>query len=81
MERDNHLTTNQLIAGDCVEVLARFPRNCIDLTVTSPPYDKLRNYEGYSFDAKGVASALFLVTKPGGVVFGSLATTSTGGGQ
>ena len=79
MERDNHLTMNQLIVGDCAEVLARFPRNCIDLTVTSPPYDKLRNYEGYSFDAKGVASALFLVTKPGGVVVWVVGDNINGG--
>ena len=41
---------NKIIQGDCKEIMARFPNNCIDLTVTSPPYDNLRTYEGYTFD-------------------------------
>jgi len=40
----------------------------IDLTITSPPYDNLRNYNGYSFDFKSIAKELFRVTKDGGVV-------------
>ena len=40
----------------------------IDLTVTSPPYDNLRTYNGYSFDFEAVAKELFRVTKQGGVV-------------
>ncbi len=68
MARDNQLLTNRFIAGDCLDVMAGFPKNCIDLTVTSPPYDKLRNYEGYDFDAQSVAQALLKVTRPGGVV-------------
>lgn len=42
--------------------------NFIDLTVTSPPYDDLRNYNGYSFDFESIAKALYRVTKAGGVV-------------
>lgn len=40
----------------------------IDLTVTSPPYDNLRTYNGYTFDFEGIARELYRVTKPGGVV-------------
>lgn len=40
----------------------------IDLTVTSPPYDKLRDYNGYDWDFERVASELYRVTKPGGIV-------------
>lgn len=40
----------------------------IDLTVTSPPYDKLRTYNGYCFDFENVAKELYRVTKDGGVV-------------
>ena len=46
----------------------RMPDGFIDLTVTSPPYDNLRTYNGYSFDFEAVAKELFRVTKPGGVV-------------
>ena len=42
--------------------------DCIDLTVTSPPYDEIRDYNGYSFDFESIAEQLFRVTKPGGVV-------------
>ncbi len=42
--------------------------NSIDLTVTSPPYDNLRTYNGYSFDFEKLAQGLYRVTKTGGVV-------------
>ena len=42
--------------------------NSIDLTVTSPPYDNLRDYKGYTFDFEGIAKELYRVTKQGGVV-------------
>ena len=32
------LKPNQIICGDSKEVMKTFPDNCIDLTVTSPPY-------------------------------------------
>jgi site-specific DNA-methyltransferase (adenine-specific) len=44
------------------------PDNYIDLTVTSPPYDNLRNYNGYSFDFENVAMGLFRIIKEGGVL-------------
>ena len=40
----------------------------VDLTVTSPPYDDLRDYNGYTFDFEAIAKQLFRVTKVGGVV-------------
>jgi len=42
--------------------------NAIDLTVTSPPYDDLRNYKGYVFPFEDIAKELYRITKPGGVV-------------
>jgi len=44
------------------------PDGNIDLTVTSPPYDNLRTYNGYTFDFEGIAQELYRVTKDGGVV-------------
>ncbi|MFJ7665349.1 DNA-methyltransferase [Lysinibacillus sp. NPDC097162] len=44
------------------------PAASIDLTVTSPPYDDLRTYNGYRFDFESVANELFRITKPGGIV-------------
>ena len=51
-----------------LDTMKRMPNNFIDLTVTSPPYDNLRDYNGYSFDFESVAKELFRVTKQGGVV-------------
>ena len=51
-----------------LETMAKMPDNFIDLTVTSPPYDNLRKYKGYSFDFENIAKELFRVTKQGGVV-------------
>ena len=53
---------------DCLETMRRMPDGFVDLTVTSPPYDNLRKYNGYCFDFENVAKELYRVTKPGGVV-------------
>ena len=58
-----------LYAGECSAVMAEaIPDASIDLTVTSPPYDNLREYNGYTFDFEAIAAQLWRVTKPGGVV-------------
>jgi DNA modification methylase len=59
---------NKVIKGDCLEVMKTLEDNSIDLTVTSPPYDNLRTYNGYTFDFEGIAKELYRVTKQGGVV-------------
>jgi len=46
--------------------LKNIPENFIDLTVTSPPYDNLRNYNN-EFDIKIITSELFRTTKNGGI--------------
>jgi site-specific DNA-methyltransferase (adenine-specific) len=62
------LPLDSIICGHNVNALRAFPDECIDLTVTSPPYDDLRQYNGYSFDFEAVARELYRITKPGGVV-------------
>jgi site-specific DNA-methyltransferase (adenine-specific) len=59
---------NKIICGDCIEVMKRFPDNCIDLVITSPPYDNLRDYQEYNFNFEGIAKELFRIIKNGGVV-------------
>ena len=53
---------------DCLEGMKLLDDNSIDLTVTSPPYDNLRKYNGYSFDFENTAKELFRITKEGGIV-------------
>ena len=62
------LPKNKIVHGNAIEIMARMPGCSIDLTVTSPPYDELRNYNGYRFDFEGMAQNLFRITKQGGVV-------------
>jgi site-specific DNA-methyltransferase (adenine-specific) len=59
---------NKIIEGDCIKVMRNFDDEIIDLTVTSPPYDNLRNYNGYNFPFEDIAKELFRITKQGGVV-------------
>jgi len=54
--------------GECAAMMSELPDECIDLTVTSPPYDNLRTYQGYTFDFESIARQLYRVTKRGGVV-------------
>lgn len=48
------MQTNKIYNIDCIEGMRLLPNNSIDLTVTSPPYDNLRTYNGnidqWSFD-------------------------------
>lgn len=53
---------------DCLEGLKLLDDNSVDLTVTSPPYDDLRTYNGYSFDFENIANELYRVTKEGGSI-------------
>lgn len=59
---------NKIFNEDCLQTMSRMPDNYIDLTVTSPPYDGLRDYNGYSFPFEDIAKELYRVTKQGGVV-------------
>lgn len=38
------MKNKQIICGDCLEVMKRFPSGSVDLVVTSPPYWGLRSY-------------------------------------
>ena len=59
---------NKIICGECVDVLKSIPDGSIDLVVTSPPYDKVRDYNGFKFDLHKTGQELFRVLKDGGIV-------------
>lgn len=75
------LPVNQIICGDNIETMQTFPDACIDLVVTSPPYDDLRKYKGHSWDFEGVAQQLWRVIKPGGVVVWVVADATIDGSE
>jgi DNA modification methylase len=62
------MDTNIIHNMDCLEGMKDLPDNSVDLVVTSPPYDNLRDYHGFVFDFEGIAEQLFRVVKSGGVV-------------
>ena len=61
--------------------MAGMPNGWVDLVVTSPPYDNLRAYEGYSFDFEAIAAELVRVIKPGGVIVWVIGDAVNGGSE
>lgn len=59
---------NKIYNEDCLDTMGKMSDGFIDLTVTSPPYDDLRKYKGFTLDWKSVIKELYRVTKDGGVV-------------
>ena len=59
---------DKIYNGDNTQLIKDVPDGIIDLTVTSPPYDNLRKYKGFSFDFETLSKELFRVTKCGGVL-------------
>ena len=56
----------KLYHGSCEDILPELEQ--VDLAVTSPPYDNLRDYKGHVFNFEEIAKELFRITKDGGVV-------------
>jgi len=59
---------NKIYNEDCLKTMERMPDGFVDLTITSPPYDDLRDYKGYFFDFEKIAKELYRITKDGGCV-------------
>jgi len=75
------LELNKIHCGDNCDLLGQLPRECVDLVVTSPPYDDLRTYGGHSWDFFGVAWHLKRVLKPGGVIVWVVADATVNGSE
>lgn len=72
---------NRIYNENCLDTMARMPDGVIDLTVTSPPYDNLRTYNGYEFDFEPIARELYRVTKKGCVVVWVVADATINGSE
>lgn len=58
---------NETYCMDCVEGMKKIPDKSIDLVVTSPPYDEIRKYNGYTFNLHKTGIEIFRVLKDGGI--------------
>ncbi|MCK5472769.1 MAG: hypothetical protein KAI59_01960, partial [Planctomycetes bacterium] len=52
---------------DCVEAMKQLPSNCVDLVVTSPPYDGIRKYNGFQCDLHATGEEILRILKDGGI--------------
>ena len=59
---------SKIICGDAIVELGNIPDSTFDLAVFSPPYDGLREYNGYALDLHALGQQLYRVVKTGGVV-------------
>ncbi len=59
---------NQIICEDALRELKKLPDETFDMFITSPPYDNLRDYKGYSFNFEGIAREMCRTLKFGGVI-------------
>ncbi|HEY7328056.1 MAG TPA: site-specific DNA-methyltransferase [Gemmataceae bacterium] len=65
----NPMLENRIICCDCLKGMAGLPNECIPFTLTSPPYEGIRTYDGLSkWDFMAVARELYRITMQGGVV-------------
>ncbi len=58
---------NTIQCVDCVEGMQKLPDESIDLVVTSPPYDEVRKYNGFSFDLRKTGEQILRILKDGGI--------------
>ena len=66
---------------DCLQGMASLADESVDLTVTSPPYDNIRDYHGYVFDWHKTIEQLYRVAKQGGVVVWIVADQTVNGSE
>lgn len=59
---------NTIVQGNCVEVMKHFEDESVDMILTSPPYDNLRNYKGYEFPFEQITREFYRIVKKGGIV-------------
>ena len=75
------LELNKIYNLNCLDGLKLVDDESIDLVVTSPPYDGLRTYNGYSFPFEDIAQELFRVIKQGGVIVWVVGDGTVDGGE
>lgn len=75
------LRCNQIFCEDCLATMNRLPTGSIHLTITSPPYDDMRDYHGFQLDILKIVRELYRVTRDGGVVIWIVADRTIQGNE
>jgi site-specific DNA-methyltransferase (adenine-specific) len=65
----------------CLDTMKKMPDDFVDLIVTSPPYDNLRIYNGYSFPFEDIAKELYRVIKKGGAIVWVIGDSTINGSE
>ncbi len=66
---------------NCLTTMNEMPDEFVDFVITSPPYDDIRNYNGYNFEFEKIAKELFRIIKIGGVVIWVVADATINGNE
>ena len=64
---EDFIPVNKIVNEDCVSGMKKLPDACIDLVVTSPPYDSIRDYKGFDVNLHETGKEIFRVLKDGGL--------------
>lgn len=75
---------NKIHNGNALNLLKQLDDNCIDMVMTSPPYDNMREYDGITWNFeifKLIAQDLKRVLKDGGVIVWVVADQTINGSE
>jgi len=75
------MVLQKIYCENCLDTMARMPNDFIDFIITSPPYDDIRNYNGFKFEFEKIALELFRVLKKGGVMIWVVADATIDGSE
>lgn len=66
---------------NCLFTMQNMPDSFVDFVITSPPYDDIRNYNGYTFEFEKIATELFRILRKGGVIIWVVADATIDGSE
>lgn len=62
------IQVNSIYNENCLDTMKKMDDESIHMVVTSPPYDNLRSYNGYTFDFESISRELSRVIRQNGVI-------------
>ena len=75
------MKVNVIYNEDCVNGMRRMDDESVDMVITSPPYEDLRKYKGFSWNFENTAQEIFRVLKKGGVLVWIVADKTRNGSE